>query len=221
MSDEGFANAGWAMKFSDLTTDEVQALRSLFQSAEGRLNTFTFVDPSANLLCWSEDFTQPCWDKDPQLVLSGVPAAFGGAAGTQIANGAAAAQSLSQTIDAPATLQYCVSAYLRSDVAAQVTFEIGGSAVVTVSVSGTWRRWEAASAGGTGQQVAFGIMIPPGMTVQVCGLQAEAQPAAGVYKSTTDTGGVFANSRFDQDSMDITATGAGTFACNVRIVSQL
>jgi hypothetical protein len=77
------------------------------------------------------------------------------------------------------------------------------------------------ASGGPGPQVAFGLSIPPATTVQVCGLQAEAQPAAGVYKSTTDTGGVFPNSRFDQDSMDITATEAGFFACNVRIVSQL
>jgi hypothetical protein len=69
--------------------------------------------------------------------------------------------------------------------------------------------------------VAFGLSISPGATVQVCGLQAEAQPGAGVYKSTTATGGVFPNSRFDQDSMDITATEAGLFACNVRIVTQL
>ena len=221
MSDGGFANVGWTLKFSDLTADEAQALRSLFLSAEGRFNTFIFVDPSANLLCWSEDLTQPSWSKDPQLVLTRVQDVFGEAVGTQIANGAAAAQALSQTINAPAALQYCFSAYLRSDVQARVTLEIGGRAIVTASVSGTWRRWEGSSTGGTGQQVEFGVSIPPGATVQVYGLQAEAQPAAGVYKSTRDTGGVFRNSRFDQDSMDITATGAGKFACNVRIVSRL
>lgn len=221
MSDGGFANVGWSLKFSDLTADEAQALWSLFQSAEGRFNTFIFVDPGANLLCWSDDLTQPSWSKDPQLVLTRVQDVFGGAVGTQIANGAAAAQSISQTTTAPATLQYCLSAYLRSDLPAQVTLEIGGRAIVTASVSGIWRRWEGASTGGTGQQVEFGVSIPPGATVQVCGLQAEAQPAAGVYKSTRDTGGVFQDSRFDQDSMDITATGAGKFACNVRIVSRL
>ncbi|MGA3023972.1 MAG: hypothetical protein ABSF98_04305 [Bryobacteraceae bacterium] len=221
MSDVGFARVGWTLKFTDLAADEAQALQSLFQSAEGRLNTFSFVDPSANLLCWSEDLTRPSWSTDPQLALSGVQDAFGGASGTQITNGAAVAQSISQTTNAPAALQYCFSAYLRSDGPTQVTFEIGGAAVVTASVSGTWQRWEAVSTGGTGQQAVFGLSIPAGLTVQVCGLQTEAQPAAGVYKSTTDTGGVFPNSRFDQDSMDITATEAGFFACNVRIVSQL
>jgi hypothetical protein len=221
MSDASFARVGWTLKFTDLTADEVQALQSLFQSAAGRLNTFTFLDPSANLLTWSEDLTQPVWSVDPQLALTQVADAFGGTAGTQMANGASAVQSVSQTIDAPASLQYCFSAYLRSAVATQVIFEIGGNAVVTASVAGTWQRWEASFSGGTGTQVAFGLSIPGGATVQVCGLQAEAQPAAGVYKSTTDVGGVFPNSRFDQDSIGITVTDAGVFACNLRIVSQV
>jgi hypothetical protein len=221
MTDGGFATVGWTLKFSDLTADEAQALQSLFQSAGGRLATFTFVDPSANLLCWSDDLTNACWSKDPQLALSQVPDAFGGSVGTQIANSAAAAQTVSQSTNAPATLTYCFSMYLRSDTPAQVALTIGEVVVVTASLSGAWRRWQAAAVGGAGQQVVFGLSIPPGATVQVCGLQAEAQPAAGVYKSTTGIGGVFQNSRFDQDSMDVSATEAGFFACNVRIISRL
>lgn len=222
ISDTGFEQAGWTLKYSELTADEVQALQSLFQSAEGRLNTFTFVDPSANLLSWSGQLTQAVWTVDPQLTLTSVGDAFGGTAGTQTANGSAAAQSISQTTNAPGALQYCFSAYLRTDMsAAEVTFEIGGAAVLTVSVSGTWQRWQAVATGGTGTQLVFGLAIAPGVTVQVCGLQVEAQPAAGVYKSTTATSGVFTSSRFDQDSMNVTATDAGLFTCSVRIVSQL
>lgn len=221
MADLSFAQVGWTLRFSDLTAAEVQALQTLFQSAEGRLNSFTFLDPSANLLCWSADLTQSVWSVDPQLALTGVQDAFGGAAGTQIANGAAAAQSIVQTINAPPSSQYCFSAYLRSDVAAQISLDVCGNAIVTVPVSGTWHRWEAIWTGGTGQEATFGLSIPPGTTIQVCGLQTEAQPAAGMYKSTTNIAGVHPKSRFDQDSIDITASGTGLFACNVRIVSPL
>jgi hypothetical protein len=221
MSDNSFAKVGWILNYWDLTADEARALRSLFLSAEGRLTSFTFVDPTANLLCWSDDLTQAVWSRDPQLALTQVQDVFGRTAGTQIANGAATVQSVSQTTNAPATLQYCFSAYLRSDAPSQVSLEIDGAAVLVAEVSGTWRRWEAtAVAGGMGQQVVFGLSIPTGATVQVCGFQAEAQPAAGAYKSTTDLGGVFPDSRFDQDSLDVTATEAGLFACNVRIVSR-
>lgn len=221
MSDAGFAIAGWVLKFVDLTAVEAQALQSLFQSVQGRLSTFTFVDPSANLLCWSGDLTQAIWSKDPQLTLTQAQDVFGGTAGTQIANGAAAAQAVAQLTNAPAALQYCFSAYLRSATAVEVTFDAGGVAVLTSAVSGLWRRWQVLSPLGTGTQVAFGLSIPAGATVQVCGLQVEAQPAAGAYKSTTDTSGVYPNSRFDQDSLDVTSSEAGLFACNVRVVSRL
>ena len=222
MSDASFAKTGWALKFTALTANEVQALQNLFQSAAGRLNTFTFVDPTANLLCWSEDLTQPVWNIDPQLVVMPVADAFGSMAGMQLANGSAAAQGISQTTNAPSMLEYCLSAYIRSDMpGAQVTFEIGRPPSLTVTASPSWQRWQAVSTGGAGPQVTFGISIAPGATVQVCGLQAEAQPAAGAYKSTTATSGVFQKSRFDQDSMNVTATEAGLFACSLRIVSQL
>jgi hypothetical protein len=222
ISDTGFEEVGWTLKYSELNADEVQALQSLFQSAAGRLNTFTFVDPSANLLSWSDDLTQAVWTADPELALTSVGDAFGGTAGTQIANGSAAVQSISQTTNAPGALQYCFSAYLRTDMsAAEVTFEIGGTAVLTAAVTGTWQRRQAVATGGTGTQVVFGLALAPGVTVQVCGLQVEAQPAVGVYKSTTATSSVFTSSRFDQDSMNVTATDAGLFGCSVRIVSQL
>jgi hypothetical protein len=105
--------------------------------------------------------------------------------------------------------------------AAEVTFEIGGTAILTAAASGTWQRWQAVATGGTSTETVFGLAIAPGITVQVCGMQVEAQPAAGVYKSTAATSGVFTNSRLDQDSMNVTATDAGLFACSVRIVSQL
>jgi hypothetical protein len=221
MTDGGFANVAWDLKFSGLSANEAQALQSLFESAAGRLNTFTFVDPSANLLLWSTDLTQAAWSKDPELALTAVTDAFGGGTGTQIANQGAAAQSTLQTTNAPPSLQYCISAYLRSESPVPVSLAIGGNVAATVVAGNTWQRYVGTSVGGTGQQVVFGLTIPAGMTAQVCGLQAEAQPAAGAYKSTTGQPGVYPNSRFDQDSMNLVASEAGVFACNLRIVSQL
>ena len=219
MSDVGAASVGWNLQYLDLTAAEAQALQSLFLSSKGRLHTFTFVDPTANLLCWSDELTQPLWNKDSQLALTQTSAPFGAMAATQIANGAAAAQSIWQTTSAPAGLQYCFSAYLRSDAPVQVTFEISGAAVLAAMLTTMWQRWEATASGGTVDDRSFGLSISPGSTIQVCGLQAEAQPSAGVYKSTNNPSGVFPNSRFDQDSLDVTATEAGLFACSVRVVS--
>jgi hypothetical protein len=221
MADDGFANVAWDLKFSGLSANEAQALQSLFESAAGRLNTFTFVDPSANLLLWSTDLTQAAWNKDPELALTTVTDAFGGGTGTQIANQGAAAQSILQTTNAPPSLQYCLSGYLQSESPVPVSFVIGGNVAATVIAGSAWQRWAAVSGGGTAQQVVFGLAIPAGMTVQVCGMQAEAQPAAGAYKSTTDIAGVYPNSRFDQDSMNMVTSEAGVFACSLRVFSQL
>ena len=221
MADSGFAKVAWDLKYRGLSGNEAQALQSLFESAGGRLNTFTFVDPTANLLLWSTDLTEAVWSKDPELALTAVSDAFEGGTGAQIANQGAAAQSILQTTDAPPSLQYCLSAYLRSESPAPVSLAIGGNVVATVVTGSVWQRYAVTSNGGTAQQVAFGLTIPTGMTVQVCGLQAEAQPAAGAYKSTTDRAGVYPNSRFDQDSLEVVASEAGVFACSVRIVSQL
>ena len=221
MADSGFANVAWDLKFSGLSANEAQALQDLFESAVGRLNTFTFVDPSANVLLWTTDLTQAVWDKDPELALTAATDAFGGGTGTQIANQGAAAQSILQTTNAPPSLQYCLSAYLRSESPAAVSLVIGGNVATTVITGGTWQRYAGVSDGGTAQQVVFGLTIPGGTTIQVCGLQAEAQPAPGAYKSTTDRAGVYPNSRFDQDSMNMVASETSVFACNLRIVSQI
>jgi len=221
MPDGGFNNVRWSLRYRGLTADEVGRLQSLFVSAEGSLHAFTFVDPTANLLLWSDELSPPVWNRDPQLVLTPVQDAFGGTAGMRIANGAATAQSISQTTNAPVGLQYCFSGYLRSDTPAQAMFELGGATILTAKLSGTWRRWEAVGIGGTGEQVTFGLSIPAAATIEVCGLQAEAQPCAGTYKSSTATGGVFVDSRFDQDSLEVTATDEGLFACTVEVLSRL
>jgi len=220
MADSGFANIVWNLKFSGLSSNEAQALQNLFESAAGRLNTFTFVDPSANLLLWSTNLMQAAWNKDPELALTAVADAFEGGTGVQIANQGAAPQSILQTTNAPSSLLYCMSAYLRSESLAPVGLVIGGNVAKTVVTDNIWRRYAVASSGGA-QQVTFGLTIPAGTTVQVCGLQAEGQPAAGSYKSTTDRAGVYPNSRFDQDAMNMTASEAGVFACNLRIVSRI
>ena len=221
MADGGFASAEWVLQYADLTLDEVAALRTLFETVEGRLGSLTFVDPSANLLLWSDELTNAVWVKGPQLALAPAVDAFGGQAGWRISNGSAASQVLSQTVGAPGALTYCMSAYLRGDPPCEVNLLIGGASAVTAHAGREWRRWEAASTGGSSGQVEFGLSVPAATAVEACGLQVEAQPGAGVYKSTKDASGVFANSRFDQDSLEISQTAMGLFGCTVRVVSRI
>src|ERR1700731_1820777 len=52
----------WNLKYTGLSDTELQGIQRFFESMGGRLRNFTFVDPSDNLLTWSEDFSQPCWE---------------------------------------------------------------------------------------------------------------------------------------------------------------
>ena len=44
----------WKLSYQDLTIAEVQSLSNLFTASQGEFAAFTFIDPLANLLGWSE-----------------------------------------------------------------------------------------------------------------------------------------------------------------------
>src|SRR5580704_12020987 len=71
MADTGAQKVQWQLRYSSLTDAERSSIESLFESSEGQLNTFTFLDPTDNLLMWSEDWTQTVWTVDPLLQLTG------------------------------------------------------------------------------------------------------------------------------------------------------
>ena len=73
-----------------------------FRAAEGTLNGFTFLDPTGNLLAWSDQLDNAVWQKDPLLTLTGgVADPQGGTLGWRLSNGGGAGQGLGQTLAAP------------------------------------------------------------------------------------------------------------------------
>jgi hypothetical protein len=73
---------------------------------------------------------------------------------------------------------------------------------------------------GTDDSVTFGIQLPPGGSVQIFGVQVEAQPGASGYKQTLDSGGVYPNARFLDDSLTIQADGPDQHSCQIGIHTQ-
>ena len=87
-----------------LSAGETAALENLFKATEGRLRTFTFLDPGANLLAWSEDLRNAPWVSDPMIQkTAGITGPDGAARGTRLINGGQAAQRIVQTVAAPAS----------------------------------------------------------------------------------------------------------------------
>jgi hypothetical protein len=126
LADPGAATTEWHIAFAELTDQELAGLESLFEAAEGRLTPFTFVDPTDNLLAWSERQDEAVWQADPLLTLTAnIADPLGGTGAFQVSNTGLATQLLQQSIAAPASLSYCLSVYARSDQSTQVSLVRG------------------------------------------------------------------------------------------------
>ncbi len=135
----------WRLAYSDLTDGERLSIESLFEASQGQLNTFTFLDPTDNLLMWSEDWTQAVWTPDPLLqVSSGVQDPLGGSAAMQLTNTAQTTQQIIQNISGPSSFVYCYSVYLRSNVPETIQLVVTAAGQVS-SNGGNHRRYMDAS----------------------------------------------------------------------------
>ena len=225
-ADLGASQISWDLTYSGLSTQEWASIEQLFERVQGRFGTFTFIDPTSNLLSWTEDFSKSVWTADPLLQLTpGQQDPVGGTNATRVTNTAQTAQRLVQQIDAPASYQYCFSAYVRSaqtGTAKLLESATGGELLQPCAPGAGWSRVVlhgrlTAQTNG----VAFGIELPAGGQVDVFGVQLEAQSGAGTYKKNIDLGGVYPNSRFDLDELTVTTTGPNQHSSQITIISNL
>lgn len=215
----------WQLQYKNLTNDEWSVIEQLFESSEGGLGVFTFLDPAANLLQWTEDWTKANWSADPMLQAApGGSDPLGGSGAQQITNSSQAEQRILQTIASGSTLQYCFSVYLRADVVGPVGMVVSGGeeSINNVAVSAAWTRFFMSVKLSTNQDnIAFGLTIPAGARIDAFGPQVEAQPAAGQYKKTTDRSGVYASTRFDSDSLTLVTEGVNQNSATIALVSAV
>jgi hypothetical protein len=220
LADAAAAITDWHLSFEEMSDQELAALEALFQAAEGRLTPFTFLDPTDNLLAWSEQQSQPVWQASTLLALTaGVADPMGGTAAYQVSNPTTATLTLQQSISAPASLDYCLSLYARSNQGTALWL-VRGSETDVRAISPQWTRLiSAGQLPDTADSISFGIALAPGSIVDVFGMQAEAQIAASLYKQTAETGGVYPNARFRDDVLTITTVGPSRHSCELDIVN--
>ena len=226
MADSGADLVHWQLQYSSLSDDEWSSLEQLFEAAEGQLNTFVFLDPTDNLLMWSEDWTQPVWSADPMLQLTGgLQDPLGGSGATTITNTGQANQRILQATAGPSWYQYCFSVYLSS--AAPTTIELvltsnGVDSLLGINTTSVWRRFTTSATLATqADGISFGLQLAPGIAITAFGAQAEAQPAASVYKKNTDNGGIYPATRFNSDSLLRSTDAINHNSCTLALVSAL
>ena len=216
--DAGAGTTEWILNYQALTDSERDALEQFFRDAEGSLNTFTFLDPAGNLLSHTEDLTDPIWEKDPLLGVSVGGSGPSESQGTILTNSSGAIQSISQRLSAPNSYHYCASLYAKSGQGqSSLILQIGEKHQDFV-IFPDWSRLVISGDGGTEEDaVTFTISLPSG-SVEVCGVQLEAQPGASGYKPTRGRGGVYSDARFKDDVLRFTADDLNNHSCRVTII---
>jgi hypothetical protein len=205
------------LRYRGLSDAELQKLEEFFTEAEGDLNGFTFVDPSANLLACTEELNDERWQAGPLLTVSGGLEDAAGARGAwQITNSAGGPQVLEQTVNAPGDYVYCFSVWAKSAQGTAITLSVGEQR--GARAAGTeWTRVAFSAQGVAGTaSVTFGIELAAGDTVQLFGPQAEAQPGASGYKRG-DSGGVYVGARFQDGGFSYTTVAPSAHDVAVTI----
>ena len=218
LADPAGAITEWELPYTDLSDAEAAVLERFFAEAEGSLNGFTFLDPTANLLAASGEMNQAAWQRDPLLAIEGgVADPFGGTEAWRLSNRGTAAQGIAQTLAAPGGYIYCLSVYARATAPATVSMLAGDTSAERALHTG-WRRLKLAGTGDpAAMDIRFGLQIPAGASVELFGFQAEAQPGASPYRAS-GSGGVYRNARLRDDELAVTTTDVNRHSCTLHVI---
>ena len=221
-SDIDFEQREWELPFEQLSDAEWQGIQSLFEQVEGRLETFLFIEPGANLLSWSELLSDSAWQKDASLSLAeGLADPLGGtAAGSLTSTGASG--TFRQRLNVPGSFRYSGSVWARTSVAGVfLRLDNDGAQLVEqeIDTDNQWKRYTVRyGLSSVSEWMVFRVVVPAGGSAEIFGPQLEAQTGASSYKRTLKQAGVYADARFDQDALGDRATGVGQHAGVVRII---
>src|SRR4051812_47639950 len=95
LADTGAGEVEWELRFQTLSDTEWAGLEELHTAVEGQLGGFTFLDPTDNLLCWSEKLDEPVWERNSLLTLTAAVAdPHGGTGATRVSNTGSGALAL-------------------------------------------------------------------------------------------------------------------------------
>src|SRR5579864_380063 len=219
-ADPSAAAAEWEFAAKGMTAAEWSAIEALFLATSGMWQTFTFLDPTGNLLEQSENFAAGAWTNGALIGLTtGIADPLGTTRATRALNSGSAAAAVAQTLNVPGNFHYSLSAWARTAGSSSVTLTIGGFSQ-TFALTGTWQRVSISkNLGTTATSVTFGAQLAAGATVDLWAMQVEAQLAASDYKMTETRGGVYARARFGTDRITATAQSTDVFDATIRIVN--
>ena len=223
--DESASQVKWDLQFVGLTDLEVDNVTSFFELCEGPLQPFLFLDPAANLLTFSEDFSQPVWQANTLLSLTtGIEDPYNTTRASRVTNNSLGGLSLTQTLAIPGSISCAFSVYARTSGASGATLtrsDASNSESSLLQPGPFWTRFSLNTAFSSSQSPAsnFSLDLPAGQTIDLFGFQVEPQPMPGKYVMTSAYAGIYPGSRFDGNQVVVTATGPGQSSLAISLVS--
>src|SRR5215471_19844850 len=122
LADSNAALVEWTLNYQTLTDAERDALAQFYGSVEGRLGDFTFLDPTDNLLLWSEKLDENVWERSLLLTVTvGVADPNGGTSANRIINTGAGPLTIQQVVNGPGWFEYAFSMQGTSAQSEQLT----------------------------------------------------------------------------------------------------
>src|SRR5436305_13849001 len=119
--DEGANRKIWSWEYAGLTFDEAAVLQGFFNTCDGPLRPFTFLDPVGNLLASNSSFRAPAWQLSAAATFTGDPPGPFSNSAVTLVNRGQAVQDIWQTLPVPANYIYCFSMYVTSSMRQSVT----------------------------------------------------------------------------------------------------
>lgn len=226
LADANAAAIEWVLRFQTLTDGERDTLAQFHGSVEGRLGDFTFLDPTDNLLCWSEKLDETVWERNLLLTVTpGIADPNGGTRASRISNTGSGPLAIQQVVNGPGWFHYAFSLQATSAQAQPIQL------IRTTATSSQFSAYQigpvwspillTGNSPGTDPAVTFGIQLPAGGSIDVFGIQVEAQIAASGYKKTLSNCGVYPKARFLDDALSLQADGPGQHSCQIGIHARL
>jgi hypothetical protein len=216
----------WELSYSALAAADLEALQTLFQACAGPLRAFSFIDPVDNMLAGSAAFAPPFWNiPGPISIVPGAPDPMGTVSAFVFTNSGQAPLAVTQSLNVPASYQYCFSAYVFSNQSSAVTLVRQGvtsQALTPCSIGPSWSRIVSSGAlSDTSTGMTVGIQLSPGQQITVYGPQLEAQPAPSRYRAASQSGGVYSNAHWGTNQLLVTAQAPNLFSITFTIETAI
>ena len=216
----------WQLSYTELSSADMAALVNHFAVCEGRLQAFTFIDPTGNMLMNSANLTAGGWQLPSNISsVAKVADPAGGLQAVQLTNVGQAAQEIVQTVAVPSGYQYCFSAYVSGPQNGSIGLIRRGSAAEESSLSTIGPQWTRVSSSGrlsdSGTSMTVGLSLAAGQQISLYGPQLEAQVWLSRYCATGQAAGVYANAHWAVDQLPTVAEGPDLFGTAFTIEAMV